>query len=145
MCVTFCHRRGVLYWNHASCEPQTCDLARGPHGRCETCLHRQAGICRATNAPLPDAGGCCHWNVALVQGRVEITPAILDLLGSGPGETMDQVLERWEVPHHQLGHLVQVWIDPDELGVPEVYGIGTETVGTDVWIWPKEMAALARR
>ncbi len=58
---------------------------------------------------------------------------------------MDQVLERWEVPHHQLGHLVQVWIDPDELGVPEVYGIGTETVGEEVWTWPKEMAALTRR
>jgi hypothetical protein len=134
MCVTFCHRRGVLYWNHASCAVETCDLARGPHGRCETCRHCQADICRATNAPLPD-GGCCHWNVALVQGRVEITPAMLELLGSGSGETMDQVLERWEVPHHQLGPLVQVWIDPDELGIPAVYGMGTETVGVEAWPW----------
>ncbi len=135
MCVTFCHRRCILYWNHVSCEVEACDLARGPHGRCETCRHCQAGICRATNAPLPDAGGCCHWNVTLVQGRVEITLAMLELLGSGPEETMDQVLERWEVPHRQLGPLVQVWIDPDELGIPAVYGMGTEMVGVEAWPW----------
>ena len=131
MCVTYCHRRRVLYWNHEDCD---CDLAQGPHGRCETCRHCQAGICRATNAPLPEAGGCCHWGVELTRDWQVVTLAMLELLGVAPTETELGVLVRWDAPYHLQNS--RMWVAPGELGLPDVYGAGTETTGVGEEGWP---------
>jgi hypothetical protein len=119
-----------------------CALARGPHARCETCCHRaQAGICRLTNAPLPEADGCCHHNVAMSRGWQVVTRAMLAPLGMGDRETEADVLSRWGVPVHQVDrHGRVVLIDPDRLALPETaYGVGTETVGEEPFPWPVEV------
>ena len=126
MCVTYCHRRGVLYWNHEDCTSLTCHLAEGPHGRCEDCRHRQEALCRLTNGPLPDSGGCCHCNVDLVQGRQVVTPAMLELPGVGEEENMVDVLNSLEAPY-RVDETGRVVVDPDELGLPFTYGRGTES------------------
>jgi hypothetical protein len=136
MCVTFCHRTSVLYWNHDDCAGH-CRLARGPHGRCRTCTHREEAVCRLTRAPLPEAGGCCHHNVPAAWRWQVVTRAMLEPLGVTRGETPGQVLARWDAPYRALDRLGRVvLVDPGQLGVPEVaYGIGT--VGEDEFPWPE--------
>ncbi len=73
MCVTFCHRRKSLYWNH---DPCLCPFAAEDHQSCQTCLHRRGQICALTGATTPQSGGCCHWGVRLVDGMVQVTPAM---------------------------------------------------------------------
>jgi hypothetical protein len=140
VCISMCHRLQILYWNHEDCGVH-CDLAHGPHGRCETCGHRApAGMCRLTHAPLPEAGGCCHHDVALLQGWQVVTRVMLEPLGIGAGETVGDVLARWDVPHErgdQPGGAALV--DPDQLALPATYGVGTETVGEEPFPWPVEV------
>jgi hypothetical protein len=136
MCVTYCHRRQVLYWNHEDCSSQTCPLVNGPHGRCDDCRHRRGDICRLTNAPLPESGGCCHGNVALAQGLRVVTRTMLEPLGVGAEEMVAEVLERWGAPYEVNGR-GQVVVDPDELGIPTVYGLGAEAVGEEAFPWPE--------
>ena len=132
MCITYCHRRSILYWNHEDCAAQ-CELARGPHGGCADCRHRQGALCGLTRAPLPGTG-CCHWNVVLVGGPQVVTPAMLELLGMADGETAADALARWDAPY-QVDGSRQVVVDPGRLGIPAVYGVGTESVGDEVWPW----------
>ena len=141
MCVTFCHRKNVLYWNHDDCAVH-CPLADGPQGACETCRHHlQQGICWLTNAPLPESGGCCHHDVVPVQGWQVVTCEMLAPLGVANGEKATDVLARWDAPHRRLDHQGRVaLVDPDELGIPEVaYGIGTEAIREEPFPWPEEV------
>jgi hypothetical protein len=102
-------------------------------------------MCRLTHAPLPEAGGCCHHNVALIRGWQVVTRAMLEPLGIGAGETEADVLIRWGVSAHlswdQVDRRGQVaLIDPDQLAAPETaYGVGTETVGEEPFPWPVEV------
>jgi hypothetical protein len=121
--VTFCNRQKMLFWNHADCHPAECELA-GQTAPCGSCRHRGA-VCALTNAPLPAQGGCCHWNIPLVAGRQEVTPRMLAILGLRPDETVEFVLQNLDVPYH-CGPRGETMIDPEELGLPLTYGLGTE-------------------
>lgn len=136
MCVTFCHRRGVLYWNHDDCSFEFCPVVSEAHGHCLSCQYRQpAGdICALTRAPLPETGGCCHWNVELVSGLQPVTPQMLAPLNVTGPETVSDLLTSLAAPH-EVAAGDQVWIDPNRLGVPEIYGLGLEELPPEVLDW----------
>jgi hypothetical protein len=63
---------------------------------------------------------------------------MLEPLGIGPGETVADVLSRWDAPYEQLDERgLAVVVDPDALGIPAVYGIGTE-LEEESFPWPEE-------
>jgi hypothetical protein len=70
-----------------------------------------------------------------------VTHAMLEPLGMVRGETVAQVLARWDAPYRALDRRGRVvLVDPGQLGVPEVaYGIGT--VGEDEFPWPEDWYA----
>jgi hypothetical protein len=136
MCVSYCHRRNALYWNHEDCQPWDCSFARGPHGRCADCRHRCGDFCWLTNAPLPESGGCCHHDVALAHGLQVVTREMVEPLGVLAGETPAEVLERTET-RYQRGDNGQVLVSPDELALPMLaYGVGSESVEEEAFEWP---------
>jgi hypothetical protein len=73
-----------------------CPISDEPGGACQTCRHRAGDHCGLTRAPLPDSGGCCHWNVAPVETWVAVTPAMVAPL-AGFFDTVRHILT--EVPH----------------------------------------------
>lgn len=136
MCITYCHRRNILYWDHEDCHPAQCELVRGPHRRCADCRHRREAICRLTNASLPESKGCCHYNVEVVHGPQLVTPEMLQLLQLDPDETVIEALEGRNVKHHLERTTGIVLIDPDELPVPtSSYGRGTDHQVDETFDW----------
>jgi len=135
MCVAYCHRRGVLYWTHVDCSFEICPFVAEEPNRCASCRHREpAGdLCGLTRAPLPAVGGCCHWNVEPLSGPQWVTWEMLEPLGVGQESTAD-LLDDLDAPYGQ-DEFGQIWIDPDCLGLPEIYGLGTETLEPDALDW----------
>lgn len=125
MCVTFCHRCSVLYFNHDDCSPQLCPVGATISGSCADCRHRQGDLCGLTRALLPAAGGCCHYSVTLVTEPQIVTSAMCDLLGMGANETVADLLLGLDAPFETDAD-GQIWIDPNKLGLPETYGLGTD-------------------
>ncbi len=134
MCVSFCHRKTVLFWNHESCDARDCPVAAGPHGDCATCRHSRGGMCDLTRAPQPADGGCCHHNVAVVAGRVEVSWDMLAPLLIRPEELVEQFLRDYDVPFYR-GPQARVLVDPADLNLPRTYGIGTEAAGEEDMDW----------
>ena len=135
MCVSYCYRQGVLFWNHDDCSSIFCPVVSEDHGSCQICRHRrEEQICALTNAPLPEIGGCCHWNVQLVEGPVPVTPAMVAPL-AGFYDTARNVLaefshriidDHWVIPVTAIESLKALGItyrvsdagllvDPDQL------------------------------
>ena len=133
MCLTFCHRREVLYWNHADCSYEFCPVVAETPRHCHSCRYRQGNICNLTRSPLPGQGGCCHWNVALVATPQPVTLEMLAPLGVGP-EPAAEVLASLDAPY-EVDAAGQVWVDPNRLGVPETYGLGTEDLAPEGLDW----------
>lgn len=135
MCVTFCHRRRLLYWNHDPCTTDMCPVAGEAPRPCQTCRHRRDDdTCALTNASLPEAGGCCHWNVTLTGGLIPVTPAMVAPL-AGFFETAKEVLA--DLPHRMVG---DEWVIPldysqtlEALGVE--YRCGPDGLGVDPEQW----------
>jgi hypothetical protein len=77
---------------------------------------------------LPAQGGCCHFNVELVSGPQPVTREMLTMLGISRFEVERAILEGEDIPYHtdDQGGL---WVDPDELGLPNTYGLGTDHAG----------------
>lgn len=123
MCVTFCHRRRLLYWNHDPCTTDMCPVAGEAPRPCQTCRHRRDDdTCALTNASLPEAGGCCHWNVTLTGGLIPVTPGMVALL-AGFFETAKEVLA--DLPHRMVG---DEWVIPaDHAPALEALGITYRT------------------
>lgn len=119
MCVSYCHLRNLLYWNHESCSRDLCPVAGTIPGRCQNCRHQADGTCALTHAPLPGAGGCCHWNVTPVDGMIQITPAMIAPL-AGFFDTIKHILTG--LPHRVVGKqwlLAQEYHQMlTELGIP---------------------------
>jgi hypothetical protein len=125
MCVTWCIKTARLYWNHDSCPVSLCQFAGSSGDQCADCRHKQEGQCGLTRADLPAAGGCCHWNVELAQGEQPVTAETIALLWPWEITPVAAVLESLDAPY-TLDFAGQPWVDPDDLGLPEVYGQGTE-------------------
>jgi len=123
MCISFCHRREVLFLNHEDCPP-SCPHAWEEHGRCRDCRHRMGDLCGLTRMPLPDAGGCCHFNVEVVTEPQRITRADVFQVPRWMGETVVEVLEEFGVPHRKDAR--GVLVDPARCVVPGIYGLGGE-------------------
>lgn len=149
MCVTYCHRRRVLFWNHVDCADDICSLVGREHGHCGECRNARdggtsasaEGICGLTNAPIPDDGrGCCHFNVDWVDGLQVVTPEMLAPLGFDiKKESIIEVLDELDAPYH-VGDDGTIRVEPEELELPQVYGVGTEPVVEDegieyTWSW----------
>lgn len=136
MCVTFCHRRGVLYWNHETCSFEFCPLVIEEPGRCISCRYRQpeGDICTLTRALLPETGGCCHWNVDLMTDLQPVTPEMLAPLGITGPEPAEAILDSLAAPY-EVDTAGQTWVDPNRLGVPETYGLGMEDLAPEVLDW----------
>ena len=135
MCVSFCLRRGLLFWNHTDCHPTDCEYVTEPHGRCPDCRHRDEEMCGLTRAPLPSvAGGCCHWNVTPVRSPHVVTRAMLVSLGISLEETEEFVLRRLDVPY-RLGAQGEVIVEIDSLSTPFTMGQGTEHLPEEELDW----------
>ena len=179
MCVALCSRRRCLFWTHEDCSADFCPVVREQHGPCQSCRHRQDDeTCALTRAPLPESGGCCHWNVAPLGEPVRITPAMVaplagffdqakHLLADIPhrvsggrwlipaayrhrldewdvpyqpdkeelsvdpeqmvlviDEPITSVLERLDTPYRVDSETGVIWVEPGDLGLPQVYGRG---------------------
>ena len=125
MCITFCHRRRLLYQNHEDCELFFCPFATGPYPSCQSCCHRRDGRCALTNAELPAQGGCCHHNVEPAEGPQSVGREMVEPLGLAVEDTELYVLRR-EAVIYDLRHDGTVTVNPDELGLPYTYGLGTD-------------------
>ena len=136
MCITYCSRKQVLYDNHNDCQPTDCEFAGEIHGRCVDCRHQQEDICGLTQAPLPAAGGCCHWNIEPASGPLVVSREMLAPLQLTIDESEVGLLKDLGVPYRwsAAGELL---IDLANLSQPTTYGLGTELVEDD---W--EMEAL---
>ncbi len=116
-----------------------CPKVNEDHGRCEGCRHRLEGedraLCGLTRAALPLQGGCCHWNVELTQGPQKVIRAMLLLIEVNPSEPVLEVLNLTDVPYRsdQNGDL---FVDPDDLPLPDTYGLGTDHLAEEVMDWP---------
>jgi len=128
MCLTYCARRGVIYWNHTDCDRLTCALTGEPTPPCETCRHRRSDAscrCGLTRAPLPaGAGGCCHHNVEPATGWQPVSRETLAPLAIRPDETVASVLQR-EGVSYRLDAAGRCLVDPLDLGLPNTFGFGT--------------------
>ena len=128
MCVAWCHRRRTLYWDDENCPPWYCKFSLQYHGRCHDCGHFDGRMCKLTRSVRSPEAGCCHFNVCLTTGKQIVTPQMLRMLGAHPSEDAQDVLQRLDTEFYVDGGIVSV--DPDELDVPPIYGIGTgHTVG----------------
>lgn len=143
MCITWCHQRQILYWNHDDCHPVDCSKVNQNHGRCETCRHRLAladrVLCDLTRSALPEQGGCCHWNVTMTQGQQKVTREMLILLAMNSSEP-EFVLNREDVPY-QTDEQGNLFVDPDKLGLPYTYGLGTDHLVEEEMEWPEWLEA----
>ena len=121
MCLTLCHRRGIVYDNH------TCDVCREcPHrlggaGRCDDCQHYAGNdVCDLTKARVPRWRRCCQWNVEpderIVRGETipmdAVDPVLLERAYRGDAALF---AEEWGI---NLGG-----IPIAEIAVPLVYGV----------------------
>lgn len=135
MCVSFCHRRNRLYWNHEDCDGAWCELARAAHSPCQTCRHFRETNCALTNSPtLPAAAGCCHHNVLPLSGARLVTAELISLLEIGSQEVVAEALESRNV-RYRPGSDEKIFVDPDDLPLPFVYGLGTEHDRVDDFDW----------
>ena len=135
MCVAYCHRKFILFWDHEDCHPRDCEFVHGPHGSCDSCLYQENDICLLTHAPLPARRGCCHRNVALVQGARRVTREMVGLLNLDVHERLTEALEERNVPYQLDTDGDLVLIDPDELPVPLTYGLGTDHLADESFDW----------
>jgi hypothetical protein len=135
MCVAYCHRRRLLFWDHEDCPPADCEFAGGPHGPCDSCLYQENDICLLTHAPLPAQRGCCHCNVVLVQGARRVTQEMLSLLNLDANERLAEALEERNVRYHLDEVSGLVLIDPDSLPAPLTYGLGTDHLADERFDW----------
>lgn len=120
MCVTLCSRRKILFWNHQDCTLDFCPIVREQHGSCQTCRHQRDDMtCALTNTPLPEAGGCCHWNVTPVEDSVRVTPVMVaplagffdrasNVLADIPHQVSD---DTWVIPAAYIETLAALGID----------------------------------
>jgi hypothetical protein len=83
---------------------------------------------------LPSAGGCCHWNIEPAHGLQEVTWDMLAPMRIGPDETVEFMLKCYEVAYYH-GPQSEVMIDPDELGLPATFGVGTEYLADEEVDW----------
>ena len=64
MCLTFCHRRALVYNNHTCDVCEDCTHRLGGAGRCEQCIYYAGNdVCDLTKSRVPRWRRCCHWNV----------------------------------------------------------------------------------
>jgi hypothetical protein len=134
VCVSFCHKRRVLFFTHEDCPPLQCRWTDPAlWGRCEDCRYGHNGRCGLTNIPLPvPGGGCCHRNVSLVGGEQVIGPEQVQLLPAfGTGQTAAEILGSYGVSYDCDGD-GRPLIDPNELVLPVVYGRGSDPIADGV-------------
>lgn len=121
MCLTMCHRRGIVYNNHTCDVCQSCSHRLGGAGRCEDCRHYAGNdVCDLTKARVPRWRRCCHWNVGrnerIVRGEVI------------PLDAVDSVLLDREY-RSNVALFAEEWglsldgIPTGEIVVPLVYGV----------------------
>lgn len=126
ICVSFCHRRRILYFIHQDCSLVACRYADPvAHGKCESCCHKRGDLCYLTNARLPNSGGCCHYIVELVRGEQVIGLEQVRLLEPSPGQSVAGVLDDYYIDTY-VQFNGKVLLDPDGLPLPETYGLGTD-------------------
>lgn len=124
MCVSWCHRLGQLYWNHLDCSAHGCCLSRYVSS-CDGCIYRGEELCELTGCDLPPGGsGCCHRNIILMTGNWLVTAqtvAPLGILGVDLSN-LAQLLDWLNYTPYRINKDGQVYVDIDELALPEIYG-----------------------
>lgn len=124
MCISFCHRKRILYLNHSDCSPIWCEFAgHSDYGLCETCHHRDGQMCTLTHRPLPAERSCCHHNVAACREPIALTDeriAVLRLFD----QPVRELLDEYGVPYRVDDQTITV--HPDDFVLPRTYGKGTD-------------------
>ena len=134
MCVTYCHVKRILFWNHSSCTREICPLAGQAQGSCQTCCHRTDERCVLINAPLPAAGGCCHWSASLTEGLVPVTPAMVAPLAGFFTKTGEIVAD-----YSRQVNGNEWIISPDHIEELESLGVAFERSSTGLHIDPERL------
>jgi hypothetical protein len=127
MCLTLCHRRGIVYNNHTCDVCRECSHRLGGAGRCGDCRHYAGDdVCDLTKARVPRWRRCCHWNVErderIVRGDSATESPVIPLDAVDP-----LLLERAYRGDATL--FAEEWgMDPEgipaaEIAVPLVYGV----------------------
>jgi hypothetical protein len=121
MCLTMCHRRGIVYDNHTCDVCQSCPHRLGGAGRCDDCRYYAGNdVCDLTKARVPRWRRCCQWNVErderIVRGESipldAVDPALLERAYRGDIALFAQ---EWGLPKDG--------IPAGEIAVPLVYGV----------------------
>ncbi len=126
MCTVFCHKREILYFSHEDCSLITCQFADpDEHGRCDDCQWQRNGRCGLTNIPLTDVDdGCCHWNVGTDPAPRIVTLDMVTTLTWNRKRPLAEILDEQDVEFEAGPE--GIVINPDDLALPYVYGIGTD-------------------
>jgi hypothetical protein len=137
MCVSYCHRRNLLYWNHESCADFDCPFVAEAHRPCTICRHRLDEQCGLTRGPLPADSGCCHYELELAQGPQEISVDMVEPLIVGRPTSVTELLDDFEVPYQVSLDGQTLTVDPDDLVLPLTYGVPTEAFYEEEFEWPE--------
>lgn len=142
MCLTFCHKREILYDSDTD---DVCGMCQHnfPDGkRCESCTHQQRGAatCALTAAPLPMRRWCCHHSLwrRYLPGEGERVFGTHHLKGYLRLRPLETVLTEYGVEYEPTGgDLCRVQMA--SLSVPLVYGVPVEHWPTTIADAPAEM------
>ncbi len=81
MCLSLCHVRKMLYFNHEEDLCFTCahnwPATADP---CVDCLHYQSegAVCLLTSMKIPWRGWCCHFDAVPIEGRLTVTQDVVE-------------------------------------------------------------------
>lgn len=128
MCISYCHKRNLLYLNHYDCDHYNCDFAADDKlTSCDDCTHAEGNTCRLTMNPLPLNRCCCHGNVPIPSNDETdlITLDKVRLIASPFDTSIADVLDDYDVPF-RINDNGDIEIAINELALPKHYGYGAE-------------------
>ena len=130
MCLSLCHIRRMVYFNHEEnlCGGCARNLLRSA-GSCVTCQHRQGAVCLLTAMRTPVRGWCCHYDVSPIAGVLSLTPDVVGpVLRWDFGGDIAEMLETFGVAFttHATGADTEYRVAVEDLAVPWVYGVACD-------------------
>jgi hypothetical protein len=132
MCLTFCHRRDLLFDSDTDNVCGVCSFNFQDDKACDACVHQSGEptlaaerACALAHAPQPARRWCCHCNVQPKSGWRGLDSSGKDLRGHLRRLPLAHVLEMYGA-EYQSGEPGEYTLNLDSLAVPLVYGVPVE-------------------